>query len=134
MQPRHARDPGPTRGRKPEKNDMDAKYVQCRAARIAGFKDSLVSISPDDSFGKCVVTTSSKLVRWKTTMVLKKHFWLKSYKRNVIVNQSLSASSDLGKLACISCGIKHDVISKDPAVFSPTKTLTLQFLAKMQSA
>jgi hypothetical protein len=30
----------------------DAIYFQCRSARTAGYKDTLVSISQDDSFGK----------------------------------------------------------------------------------
>jgi hypothetical protein len=31
---------------------QDAVYFQCRSARTAGYKDTLVSVSPDESFGK----------------------------------------------------------------------------------
>jgi hypothetical protein len=33
-------------------NMLDAVYYQCRATRISGFKDTLVSISTDSTFGK----------------------------------------------------------------------------------
>jgi hypothetical protein len=34
---------------------QDAVYFQCRSARMAGYKDILVSVSPDESYGKKTV-------------------------------------------------------------------------------
>jgi hypothetical protein len=37
---------------------LDAVYFQCRSARTAGFKDVLISVSQDDSFGKKLTVQS----------------------------------------------------------------------------
>ena len=51
-------DPGE---RRQETAEMDATYFQCRAARLSGHKDQLISVSRDDSFGRTVIVPSAAI-------------------------------------------------------------------------
>ncbi len=42
-------------------SEMDASYIQCRASRLSGHKDLLISVSQDESFGKTVNVQSASI-------------------------------------------------------------------------
>jgi hypothetical protein len=44
---------------RPPSSEMDASYIQCRAARLSGHKDLLISVSQDESYGKNVTVQSA---------------------------------------------------------------------------
>ncbi len=46
---------------RPSSSEMDATYIQCRAARFSGHKDLLISVSQDESFGKTVSVQSASI-------------------------------------------------------------------------
>jgi hypothetical protein len=98
-------------------SEMDATYVQCRAARMSSHKDLLISVSQDESFGKTVIVQSASIGSFEDHGNLTTTFLGSRMMRgNVTVNQSISASFDPAKLTCISCENEHCIIGKDPFV------------------
>jgi hypothetical protein len=96
----------------------DAVYHQCRTALVTSFKDTLVSVSKDETFGK-TISIQTPLVgslgdhpnacgTFHGSCVMK---------GNTCVNQSISASFDPAKLTCISCKKEHSIDGKNPGVF-----------------
>jgi hypothetical protein len=84
--------------------EMDATYLQCRAARMSSHKDLLVSVSQDESFGKTVTVQSANIGSFEDHGNLATTFLGSRMMRgNVTVNQSISSSFDPAKLVCISC-------------------------------
>jgi hypothetical protein len=120
-------DPGE---RREETAEMDAMYFQCRAARLSGHKDKLISVSRDDSFGRTVIVPSAAIGSFENHSNIAATFHGSRVMRgNQTVNESLSASFDPGKLVCVSCATEHNILSKSPSVvifsdqnFVPTLT------------
>jgi hypothetical protein len=120
-------DPGE---RQQETAEMDATYFQCRAARLSGHKDQLISVSRDDSFGRTVIVPSAVIGSFENHSNIAATFHGSRIMRgNQTVNKSLSASFDPGKLVCVSCATEHSILSKSPSVvifldqnFVPTLT------------
>jgi hypothetical protein len=110
--------------------ELDATYVQCRAARLSSHKDLLISVSQDESFGKTVTVQSACIGSFEDHGGLEKTFLGSRMMRgNVTVNQSISSSFDPAKLTCISCEQEHAIVGKEPLVvmfsdqnFVPTLT------------
>jgi hypothetical protein len=97
---------------------MDPVYYQCRSARILCQKDTLVSVSVDESFGKSVIVQSPSIGSIEDHEGICNTFHGSRVMRgNNTVNESISASFDPAKLVCISCNIEHLVICKKPSVF-----------------
>ncbi len=97
--------------------EMDATYVQCRAARMSSHKDLLISVSQDESFGKTVTVQSAIIGSLEDHGNLATTFLGSRMMRgNVTINQSISSSFDPAKLACISCENEHSIIGKEPFV------------------
>jgi hypothetical protein len=96
---------------------LDAMYFQCRSARTAGFKDVLISVSQDDSFGKKLTVPAPSIGSFEDYDGIKDTFiGSRVMKGNATVNQSVSMSFDPSKLNCISCGNEHAVITGNPTV------------------
>jgi hypothetical protein len=96
----------------------DAVHHQCRTARVTSFKDTLVSVSQDETFGK-TISIQTPLVG-----SLGDHpnaggtfHGSRVMKGNACVNQSISASFDPAKLTCISCKKEHSIDGKNPGIF-----------------
>jgi hypothetical protein len=101
----------------PPSSEMDASYIQCRAARLSGHKDLLISVSQDESFGKNVTVQSASIGSLEDHGNLHSTFFGSRMMRgNENVNQSISSSVDPAKLCCISCDTEHNVVGKDPFV------------------
>jgi transcription elongation factor Elf1 len=95
----------------------DAVYFQCRSARTSGFKDVLISVSQDDSFGKKLTVQSPCIGSFEDYGSITDTFTgSRVMKGNATVNQSVSMSFDPSKLNCVSCGNEHAVITKNPTV------------------
>jgi hypothetical protein len=109
----------------PAKNVMDSVYYQCRSARILCQKDTLVSVSVDESFGKRVIVQSPSIGSLEDHDGISKTFHgSRVMKGNSTVNKSISSSFDPSKLVCVSCNSEHPVIGNKPSVFcSLIKTL-----------
>jgi hypothetical protein len=115
---------------RPPPSEMDATYIQCRAARLSSHKDLLISVSQDESFGKTVTVQSASIGSFEDHGNLHLTFLGSRMMRgNETVNQSISASVDPAKLSCISCEIEHNIVGKEPFVvmfsdqnFVPTLT------------
>jgi hypothetical protein len=96
---------------------QDAVYFQCRSARTAGYKDTLVSVSQDESFGKKLTVQSPMIGTFEDHDNLASTFHgSRVTKGNTTINQSVSMSFDPSKLNCFCCGNEHPVITKKPAV------------------
>jgi hypothetical protein len=103
--------------RRSSPSEMDASYIQCRAARLSGHKDLLISVSQDESFGKTVNVQSASIGSFEDHGNLHMTFFGSRMMRgNENVNQSISASIDLAKLCCVSCDTEHSIIGKEPFV------------------
>jgi hypothetical protein len=97
--------------------ELDATYVQCRAARLSSHKDLLISVSQDESFGKTVIVQSASIGSFEDHGNLSTTFLGSRMMRgNVTVNQSISSSFDPAKLTCISCDQEHTIVGKEPLV------------------
>jgi hypothetical protein len=103
----------------------DVLYFQCRAARTANHRDTLVSISQDESFGKKVTVQSPTIGTLEDHENLDVTFHgSRITKGNITINQSLSMSFDPSKLNCFSCGTEHAVSRKNPLLLcSATRIL-----------
>jgi hypothetical protein len=96
---------------------MDSVYYQCRSARLATQKDTLISVSNDESYGKKAIVQSPSIGSLENSSNIETTFHgSRVMKGNTTVNESISASFDPGKLICISCGKDHNVIGKNPTV------------------
>jgi hypothetical protein len=96
---------------------QDAVYFQCRSARMAGYKDTLVSVSQDESFGKKLTVQSPTVGTFEDHENLANTFHgSRVTKGNTTINQSASMSFDPSKLNCFGCGNEHPVITKKPVV------------------
>jgi hypothetical protein len=99
-------------------NVMDPMYYQCRSARLSCQKDTLVSVSVDESFGKRVIVNSPNVGSLEDHGQIEKTFQGSRVMRvNTTVNESLSASFDPANLVCISCGNDHQILDKKPVMF-----------------
>jgi hypothetical protein len=94
---------------------LDPMYHQCRASRISAQRDSLVSISPDSTFGKRIVSQSTPVGSFEDHPGIEKTFHgSRILKGNCTVNQSLSSSFDPASLVCVSCKNEHVVVGTKP--------------------
>jgi hypothetical protein len=99
-------------------NVMDPVYYQCRSARTLCQKDTLVSVTVDESFGKRVVVQTPGVGSLEDHDGICNTFHgSRVTKGNCIVNESISSSFDPSKLVCVSCSNEHPVINNQPSVF-----------------
>jgi hypothetical protein len=106
-----------TSGSTPSEHGLDALYFQCRSARLSSFKDNLISVSHDESFGKKLVAQSPLFGSLEDHGNLDKTFHgSRTMRGNEIVNQSISSSFDPAKLMCVSCSNEHPIFDKTPVV------------------
>jgi hypothetical protein len=97
---------------------MDPMYYQCRSARISCQKDTLGSVSVDESFGKRVIVDSPSVGTLEDHGQIDHTFHgSRVMHRNVTANESLSSSFDPSKLVCISCENDHQIMDKKPVLF-----------------
>jgi hypothetical protein len=97
---------------------MDSVYFQCRSACISCQKDTLVSVSVDESFGKRVIIQSPSVGSFEDHQGISQTFHgSRIMKGNCTVNESISSSFDPSKLMCVSCETEHPVIGNKPSVF-----------------
>ncbi len=97
---------------------MDPMYYQCRSARLSCQKDTLISISIDDSFGKRVIVNSPNIGSLEDHGHLETTFHGSRVMRgNTTVNESLSSSFDPAKMVCISCENDHQILGNTPVMF-----------------
>jgi hypothetical protein len=102
----------------PVTNVMDPVYYQCRSARTLCQKDTLVSVSVDESFGKSVIVQFPGVGSLEDHDGISRTFHgSRVTKGNSIVNESISSSFDPSKLVCVSCSVEHPVVNKQPSVF-----------------
>jgi hypothetical protein len=95
--------PGPSRDSASVPIVMDSVYYQCRSARTMCQKDTLVSVSVDESFGKQVIVQSPNIGSFEDQDDIVNTFrGSRIMKGNEVVNESISASFDPAKLICIS--------------------------------
>jgi hypothetical protein len=93
----------------------DAIYHQCKTARLHSRKDILISVSPDNSFGKTVIVQSPQIGSLSDCQHIENTFHgSRIMKGSVITNDSISCSFDPSKLNCISCTAEHGIVGKDP--------------------
>ncbi len=96
---------------------LDPVYYQCRATRTSGFRDILVSVSPDESFGKKIISQSPAIGSFESHAGIEDTFnGSRILKGNTPVNQSMSCSFDPSKLVCISCSTEHVITCNGPMV------------------
>ncbi len=108
--------PGPPQASVP--NVMDSVYYQCRSARTMCQKDTLVSVSVDESFGKQVIVQSPNIGSFEDHDDMVNTFHgSRIMKGNEVVNESISASFDPAKLVCISCNIEHAIVGEKPSCY-----------------
>jgi hypothetical protein len=102
----------------PAETVIDPMYYQCRSARVSCQKDTLVSVSVDESFGKRVIVNSPSIGSLEDHGQIDKTFHGSRVMRgNATVNESLSSSFDPAKLVCISCENDHQILDKKPVMF-----------------
>jgi hypothetical protein len=93
----------------------DAMFHQCRTNRLSGFRDYLVSISADNTFGKKIVSPTVPIGTQEDHDGLKGTFHgSRMLRGNETVNQSISLSFDPTNLVCLSCNAEHNVIRNKP--------------------
>jgi hypothetical protein len=94
-----------------------AVYHQCRSARVSNYKDILISVSQDESFGKKIVAPTSCIGSLAENGDVTPTFHgFRVMRGNETVNQSISCSFDPATLVCLSCGIEHPALSDKPIV------------------
>jgi hypothetical protein len=94
---------------------LDAIFHQFRASRLSGFRDNLVSISSDDTFGKKIVSPTVPIGSFEDHGGLKDTFHgSRLLQGNETVNQSISLSFDPANLVCLCCKGEHNVIGATP--------------------
>jgi hypothetical protein len=93
----------------------DAMFHQCRTNRLRGFRENLVSISADDTFGKKLVSPTVPIGSLEDHEGLKGTFHrLRMLRGNETVNQSISLSFDPTNMVCLSCNAEHNVVGNKP--------------------
>jgi hypothetical protein len=94
---------------------LDAMYHQCRASRISVHRDNLVSISPDSTFGKRIVSQAVPVGSSEDHSGIEKTFHgSRILKGNATVNQLLSSSFDPSNLICVCCKNEHVIVGTKP--------------------
>ncbi len=97
--------------------ELDAVYYQCRSARTSTYKDTLISVSQDETFGKKIIAPSTAIGSLEDHGDVAHTFHgSRLMKGNVTVNQSISCTFDPSTLTCICCKDKHPAFSKKPSV------------------
>jgi hypothetical protein len=93
----------------------DPLYHQCRNARQSGFKDKLVSVTVNDSFGSTVMSPSAPIGSLCDRVGLENTFHgSRLHMGNTPVNQSISSSFDPSRLVCVSCKMEHKIVFTKP--------------------
>jgi hypothetical protein len=91
---------------------------QCHSARTSGYKDTLVSVSQDETFGKNITIQTPLIGSLGDHPNVDGTFHgSRVMKGNVCVNQLLSSSFDPSKHSCISCKKEHPVVGKNSTVY-----------------
>jgi hypothetical protein len=94
---------------------LDDMYHQCRASRISVHRDNLVSICPDGTFGKKIISQAVPVGSFEDHNGIETTFrGSRILKGNVSVNQSLSSSFDPSNLNCVCCKSEHPIIGVKP--------------------
>jgi hypothetical protein len=94
---------------------FDDMYHQCRASRLSGLKDNLVSICNDNTFGKRIVSQAAQIGTLADHEGIGVTFHGSRFLRgSSTVNQSISSSFDLSNLNCVSCKGEHSIIGEKP--------------------
>ncbi len=106
-----------TPGSESEASTMEAVYFQSRSAQVSGYKDVLITVSQDESYGKKLTIQSPNTGSFEDHGKMEDTLHgSRVMKGNETVNQSVSVSFDPSKLICSSCGNECPVIFKKPAV------------------
>jgi hypothetical protein len=93
----------------------DAMFHQCCSNRLSGFRENLVSISADDTYGKKLISPTVPIGSLEDHVGLKGTFHgSRMLRGNVTVNQSISLSFDPTSMTCLSCNTEHNVIGSKP--------------------
>jgi hypothetical protein len=93
----------------------DALHLQCRASRLNSFRETLVSISTDNTFGKKIISNAPVFGTLDDHGGLEHTFHgARIMKGPQTVNQSVSASFEPSCLICITCKKEHKVIDNKP--------------------
>jgi hypothetical protein len=101
----------------PGSKTLDAVYHQCRASRTSGFRETLISVSNDSTFGKKVISQSPPFGSFEDHAGIEKTFHgTRVLKGTVKVNQAVSSSFDPNNLMCISCDNEHEILSSSPMI------------------
>jgi hypothetical protein len=87
------------------------RTVMCRMCH----RDNLVSISPDSTFGKRIISQAVPVGSFEDHTGIEKTFHgLRILKGNAAVNQSLSSSFDPSNLNCVCCKSEHLIVGAKP--------------------
>jgi hypothetical protein len=96
---------------------LNSMYFQCRSARIANHKETLVSVSNDDTFGKTITVQAPLFGTFEDHAGLDATFHgSRVMKGSTMVNESLSCSFDPSTLTCLSCKKEHKILGNQPVV------------------
>jgi hypothetical protein len=99
--------------------EMDDAYYQCNSARSACRKETLVSVSLDNSFGKTVTVQSPPIGSLLDHGEMDRTFHgSRVTKGQKIVNETICCSFDPGNLTCLSCTREHNIIEKVPVIIA----------------
>jgi hypothetical protein len=97
--------------------ELDAVYYQCKSARTSLYKDTLISVYQDETFGKKIVAPSTAIGSLDDSRDVALTFHGSRLMRgNDTVNQSISSTFDPSTLTCICCKAEHLVFGKRPSV------------------
>ncbi len=96
---------------------LNSMYYQCRSARITNHKETLVSVSNDDTFGKTIKVQAPLFGTFEDHAGLDATFHgSRVMKGSYTVNESLSCSFDPSTLTCLSCKKEHEIVGNQPVV------------------
>ncbi len=96
-------------------SDMDAVYYQCNSTCNACRKDTLTSVSSDNSYGKTVTVQSPPIGSFADHEGIDKTFHgSRVMKGNVTANESISCSFQPATLTCLSCNTEHSIVNNNP--------------------
>jgi hypothetical protein len=93
--------------------ELDAVYYQCRSGRTSMYKDTLVSVSQDESFGKKIIAPSTSIGSLEDHGSVTCTFQGSRVMRG---NDTVNQSVDPATMVCLSCKSEHPVISKKPSL------------------
>jgi hypothetical protein len=98
---------------------LNSIYYQCRSAHIANHKETLVSVSNDDTFGRTITVQTPSIGTFEDHAGLDATFHgSRVMKGNITMNESLSCSFDHSKLTCLSCEKEHKILGNQPVVLA----------------